>query len=53
MLALPTVGDDDWRERDAKRLELAERKQRLAEQREARLAAREHRGPAPGGDDAT
>jgi hypothetical protein len=38
--------DSDWREREARRIGLAERKQRLAEQREARLAARDHR-PAP------
>ncbi len=46
------AGDGEWRKREAKRLELAERKLTLAERREARLASRDQHYQPPGGNDA-
>jgi len=50
-LAVAAVDDSEYRDREARRLELAERKQQLAEQREARLATRDQRCAAPGRDE--
>jgi hypothetical protein len=45
------LDDTEWREREQWRRGLADRQLRLEEAREARLAARERRNRAPGGDE--